>query len=1505
MAVLTPNLGLIVDSDITATSRQNLYKLDQLGQILTPLNNGDTLFSADADLRFETEHNVSFGTDDVHISTFTIHADTIAFHGTSSITGLVIPYTTLDFTGSSLTSILDQASVIAANPAVAAATAHIASTSNPHVTTAAQVGAYTIAQTDALLALKLDASTFASHIALTGGVHGVSGAVVGTTDSQTLINKTIVAGSNLITGITNAMIADSAAIAYSKLNLGNSILRTDIATAVAGTNGQALTVSPTGTLQWSTIPGMPLSEGSIIIGNASSASIAVDTSTVGEILANVTTGLTIKSKGDLSGVANRTSVTGGTGAVLGTGASVDINTTLLPSPGAGDVGKALLSTGANAATWQTISTADEKLKVSSDDTTAGYLDGKLTAGTGISLTVGSPAGNETLAVANTDKGSSAVSAHELAYPHGILTAQALLTGPGFVVKTSTDPAALTYASRSIAGTTNRVSVSNGDGVSTNPTINIDTSLLPSPASGDVGKALVSSGANAASWSVAQVNVDQAMSGLVSWGGSGNYYSLVSGTFTVLRAGTGRIAGTKISWAGGESVSGLTAGKGYIIGYSATNTLTAIEISTLADANDVLMISKWSTAYTNNVILFGVWMDGAYPQVVKDDHEYKFATPISVQEHFRFGQTFTFSGASLTVLDAANRLIQTSGEDMLSDHGLNTRILDNPGVSLNPQPIFMNASGAGQRLAPHRFTVSGITTAPLAGAVYSQGTSQFTVLYTTLTGVAPNISGTIATWMNAGTVAPTASGALTKVSGTGDNTVNYSSFLIPASIAATYAPAGIPTSLGTGGANRYGIVAIYATKDDKQTPSTAAPAPYYFQLLSTTAYNSTANAANSIGSAIVPDMTQFVIPSEFKALELTLNGFVICDGNGRVIPVVSTNGFVAGVKTVKATLSAQFTAGAVTATTANNVSTDTTTFTSGWLTTADANVQLALNTIETKSVNFPVSGSGDVGLPLVTSSAGVASWALPQSTIDLNQSGFVSWGGSGNYYSFVPSTGVFTVLRSGVGRIKSLKKTWAGGENVTLTRGKSYMVHLTDTNTIAATDWRSVYSADVATYMENMHTLFKNNVCLFSIFYDSIDEGYGVIKQSHPYDYASEIAAHDHFRLGHTFIGSGGLISVLSATGRTIQTTGNAALDDHGIITTVASAPGSAMTINCVYNNATDTLSMLQRRAFTISVGTPVAGDVYRDAGDTFRVKVLYFSDGVMHAWQTAGTVSPPAGTTSLTRVSGTGSDPITYTSYVDVRTIPPVYVPTATKTPTVLAPSGNTNRWGLLAIFATADDLQTPSTAAPVPRYIAVPGNAAYNTAATAIAALGTAAIPDMSIFVMPVESEALEPCLMGFVLIDGNGASGTGSIGTTTSAGFVSGVRSYRNTGSGTGGAGAAAVSTALNVSTSTTNFVAAGGISSILSVSDINVQTALDTLAKGAASRYVAALSWTGAGPYTMTITGATHLRGTDPIVRVRQLVTGSTYVVVLTDTQIDDSNGDVVLTSSENITGKVVIL
>jgi hypothetical protein len=82
---------------------------------------------------------------------------------------------------------------------------------------------------------------------------------------------------------------------------------------------------------------------------------------------------------------------------------------------------------------------------------------------------------------------------------------------------------------------------------------------------------------------------------------------------------------------------------------------------------------------------------------------------------------------------------------------------------------------------YTFTVSGITTKPLAGATYTDGTpTTYTVVSTILTGTAPPFSGTVTV---SGAISPTpAAGSLTKTSGTGDASVAYSAWAAPAGFA---------------------------------------------------------------------------------------------------------------------------------------------------------------------------------------------------------------------------------------------------------------------------------------------------------------------------------------------------------------------------------------------------------------------------------------------------------------------------------------------------------------------------------------------------------------------------------------------------------------------------------------------------------------------------------------------------------------------------------------------------
>jgi hypothetical protein len=107
-----------------------------------------------------------------------------------------------------------------------------------------------------------------------------------------------------------------------------------------------------------------------------------------------------------------------------------------------------------------------------------------------------------------------------------LTALAAYNTNGILVQT----AAGTFSGRSIAGTANRLTVSNGDGVAGNPTLNLNSTLLPSPLAGDAGKFLKTTAADTSVWTALGLTDITTALGYTPINKAGD--SISTGTFTL-------------------------------------------------------------------------------------------------------------------------------------------------------------------------------------------------------------------------------------------------------------------------------------------------------------------------------------------------------------------------------------------------------------------------------------------------------------------------------------------------------------------------------------------------------------------------------------------------------------------------------------------------------------------------------------------------------------------------------------------------------------------------------------------------------------------------------------------------------------------------------------------------------------------------------------------------------------------------------------------------------------
>jgi hypothetical protein len=223
---------------MTSELEFNFRSLDELGSLYQVDAQENALIRARGDVNIEPDSpdlggggsagNVNFGTVDNPIVKATFNATEVDF-GTATFTGLTLPWSDIDFTGSLANDIEDFDSAVSTSTLSSDVSTHTSNTSNPHAVTTTQLGTYTSVEIDSALALKADLNDLTTHEG-SSSVHGVTGNVVGDTDVQTLTNKSINALSNSLTEIDIPNLAASFTLPYEMTDLNDAILFTDLAT---------------------------------------------------------------------------------------------------------------------------------------------------------------------------------------------------------------------------------------------------------------------------------------------------------------------------------------------------------------------------------------------------------------------------------------------------------------------------------------------------------------------------------------------------------------------------------------------------------------------------------------------------------------------------------------------------------------------------------------------------------------------------------------------------------------------------------------------------------------------------------------------------------------------------------------------------------------------------------------------------------------------------------------------------------------------------------------------------------------------------------------------------------------------------------------------------------------------------------------------------------------------------------------------------------------------------
>jgi hypothetical protein len=220
----------------------------------------------------------------------------------------------------------------------------------------------------------------------------------------------------------------------------------------------------------------------------------------------------------------------------------------------------------------------------------------------------------------------------------------------------------------------------------------------------------------------------------------------------------------------------------------------------------------------------------------------------------------------------------------------------------------------------------------------------------------------------------------------------------------------------------------------------------------------------------------------------------------------------------------------------------------------ADIQNGQETWELHDVN---STPPTADMQILTYNVSAIEYAPDNVIIDMKDTGWISWGGAGNYYSITADK--FKILRSGTGRIHGKLISWAADiETGTLSANTANYIYVNSSGVIGSTTTRT-------------EALYEDNIVLFISLFDGTN--HVVSKENHPYKFCPSISNYLHDVIGNVLEGTGAVITrVTTGTGsvstdREIKIVGADKIEDHGLETDVPDSGGSGVTFNNYYTNA--------------------------------------------------------------------------------------------------------------------------------------------------------------------------------------------------------------------------------------------------------------------------------------------------------------------------------------------------